>query len=232
MNPLGNLKLEAENNSWSHAYLFIGRGDSKVEEIIQFIAEKKEAAKDDISIIAPEETSGKAGEIKIDQIRKLIHATSLSPRGKTRIGVIVNSERLNQSSGNILLKSLEEPNKSVIFVLFASKDCVLPTIKSRCRVVYFGFEENTISHQDLFLPEIYKGFFAASKKIEDVIKNNQINSLLDELRRRLEKKMIETKEADYAGALFEVEEARKRISANANQRLTLENLVLKLEKKI
>ncbi len=52
--------------------------------------------------------------------------------GKKIIALIDNAEALSQESGNALLKTLEEPNESVVIILIAS-GAVLSTIVSRCQ---------------------------------------------------------------------------------------------------
>lgn len=60
-------------------------------------------------------------------------------RSQRRVFVIRDAEGLNGSSGNSLLKTLEEPPSYACFLLTASSTAaVLPTIVSRCQIVNFG----------------------------------------------------------------------------------------------
>ncbi|MGL5830354.1 MAG: DNA polymerase III subunit delta', partial [Angustibacter sp.] len=53
-----------------------------------------------------------------------------------RVVAIEDADRLNESSGNALLKAIEEPTARTIWLLCApSSDDVLVTIRSRCRAV-------------------------------------------------------------------------------------------------
>ncbi|MFM7322889.1 MAG: ATP-binding protein [Armatimonadota bacterium] len=57
---------------------------------------------------------------------------------KQRFYVIERAETMNEESANSLLKALEEPPSYVRFILCApSQDAVLPTVRSRCRLVRF-----------------------------------------------------------------------------------------------
>ncbi|MGH6624227.1 MAG: DNA polymerase III subunit delta' [Burkholderiaceae bacterium] len=91
---------------------------------------------DPIETAAP--ASSKRGkpsrEIKIDQVRELADfLTTTTHRGGLRVVVLVPAEALNASSANALLKMLEEPPASSVFLLVADDlDAVLPTIRSRC----------------------------------------------------------------------------------------------------
>ena len=59
--------------------------------------------------------------------------------GRKRVFILKDAEGLNESSGNSLLKTLEEPPSYAHFLLTAtSTSAVLPTIASRCQVVRFG----------------------------------------------------------------------------------------------
>jgi DNA polymerase-3 subunit delta' len=56
--------------------------------------------------------------------------------GRSKVYVIVNAEELAEDAGNRLLKTLEEPPPSVVFLLTAvERGAVLPTIASRCQEI-------------------------------------------------------------------------------------------------
>lgn len=85
-------------------------------------------------------------DIRVDQIRSMEpwfnHATH---RGGWRVAVIYPAEALTTISGNSLLKVLEEPPASTVFLLVAdAPDRLLPTLLSRCRRLAFP----TPSHAD------------------------------------------------------------------------------------
>ncbi len=71
--------------------------------------------------------------IDIEQIRTLItNINKSSFNDKPRIILIDNTEYLNKSSVNALLKSLEEPNKNTYFILINNQQKLLKTLTSRC----------------------------------------------------------------------------------------------------
>jgi DNA polymerase-3 subunit delta' len=74
-------------------------------------------------------------EIKIDQIRALADFMNVSThRSGMRVIVLYPAEALNTAAANSLLKMLEEPPPSTMFLLVTnSLDRLLPTILSRCR---------------------------------------------------------------------------------------------------
>jgi DNA polymerase-3 subunit delta' len=86
----------------------------------------------DVSLIATEHV-----QLRVDDVRPLIQTAQRSPSaGRWRVIVIEDADRLNDSSGNVLLKAIEEPPPRTVWLLCApSADDVLVTIRSRCRRV-------------------------------------------------------------------------------------------------
>jgi len=73
----------------------------------------------------------------VDQMRGLVPAVQSRPTtGRARVIIIEDADRLTDSAANVLLKPLEEPGALTVLVLCAPAVIdVLPTIRSRCRVV-------------------------------------------------------------------------------------------------
>lgn len=76
-------------------------------------------------------------QIRIDQVRELDDFLNVgSHRGMGRVIVITPAEAMNSATANALLKVLEEPNPSTLFLLVSNTSKrLLPTIRSRCRCV-------------------------------------------------------------------------------------------------
>jgi DNA polymerase-3 subunit delta' len=75
--------------------------------------------------------------IKVDQVRDLQKELAYRPYEAPRKACIIDgADRFNPSSGNSLLKTLEEPPGNAIIILLCSNaDAVLPTIRSRCQLI-------------------------------------------------------------------------------------------------
>jgi DNA polymerase-3 subunit delta' len=73
--------------------------------------------------------------IGIDQIKEVQHAASLPPfEGKHKVFIIDGAELLSTDAANCLLKTLEEPEPNVTFILLTTNDrLLLPTVVSRCQ---------------------------------------------------------------------------------------------------
>ena len=78
--------------------------------------------------------------IKVDQVRALQKDLAYRPYEAARKACIIDgADRFNPSSGNSLLKTLEEPPGNALIILLASTaDAVLPTIRSRCQQIPFS----------------------------------------------------------------------------------------------
>ena len=71
--------------------------------------------------------------IDINQIRELIDFCNKSSfNDKPRFILIDNFELMNLNSSNALLKTLEEPNDNIYFIIINNSQKIFPTIKSRC----------------------------------------------------------------------------------------------------
>lgn len=77
--------------------------------------------------------------IKIDQVRELQKELSYRPfEAPKKACIIDGADKLNLSSGNALLKTLEEPPGDAIMILIApERSAVLQTILSRCQALSF-----------------------------------------------------------------------------------------------
>jgi DNA polymerase-3 subunit delta' len=77
--------------------------------------------------------------IKIEQIRALQAALSLTAwSGSRKIILIDRADRLNMEAANCLLKTLEEPpHASLLILISASPEDLLPTLRSRCHIIRF-----------------------------------------------------------------------------------------------
>lgn len=136
----------------AHAYLFSGiEGCGKRKTALAFVQAvfcgKDEACgvcsscrkvangqHPDLHILEPD-----GAFIKIDQVRELQKELSYRAfEAPKKACIIDGAEKLNQSSGNALLKTLEEPPGDALMILIApERSAVLQTILSRCQALHF-----------------------------------------------------------------------------------------------
>jgi DNA polymerase-3 subunit delta' len=83
---------------------------------------------------------GDSGSIKIDQVRDAIDRAAYRPfEGRRRVVIVDVADALVGEAQNALLKTLEEPPPSSVFVLVTSRpDLLLPTVRSRGHRLRFG----------------------------------------------------------------------------------------------
>ena len=86
----------------------------------------------DVTVVATEGVF-----IRAETARPLVELAQRSPaQGRYRVIIIEDADRLNDTSGNALLKAIEEPAGRTVWLLCApSQEDVLVTIRSRCRSV-------------------------------------------------------------------------------------------------
>lgn len=75
--------------------------------------------------------------IGVKETRDLVRRAQLSPAGgRWQVIVMEDADRLTEGAGNVLLKAVEEPAPRTVWLLCApSLEDVLPTIRSRCRLL-------------------------------------------------------------------------------------------------
>ena len=107
-------------------------------------------------------TDAKTGKIKndltVDEVRRLGDFYSRhAGEGGTRIAIIDSADDLNRNAANALLKTLEEPPPDSLLILIAHKPrALLPTIRSRCRLLVMPplSEADTLSALKLVAPDL------------------------------------------------------------------------------
>jgi DNA polymerase-3 subunit delta' len=80
-----------------------------------------------------------ARSIRVGQIREMQRRLTTRPTLGERRAIIINpADDMETASANALLKSLEEPPRGTFFILVTHRPArLLPTIRSRCRVLRF-----------------------------------------------------------------------------------------------
>ena len=141
----------------AHAYLFLGPRDAGQEAVARTLAQALnclEQAHDacgrcdscrriaagqhpDIHWVRPE---SKSRRITVDQLREFEQAVNFkAAAARVKVGIVVDADCLNEEASNAFLKTLEEPPaQTIIILLTAEPQRLLPTILSRCLRIAFG----------------------------------------------------------------------------------------------
>lgn len=144
-----------ERGRLAHAFLISGAHGSGKENlaarIIQLVNGSAEAAGFDlfgepvvvetpplddlesgwIRVVRPRMKSRRIGVDEIRDLEQTLHLAA--PGGACKVGVITEADRMNDQAANAFLKTLEEPPQNTLLLLLtANPQRLLPTILSRC----------------------------------------------------------------------------------------------------
>ncbi|MBR6779112.1 MAG: hypothetical protein IKM43_03100 [Clostridia bacterium] len=97
--------------------------------------------------------------IKVEDANFIINKLNTTPiSSDKKIIVILNADRMNETAQNKLLKSLEEPNPSTLFILTTTiMDKILPTILSRVNKMYvpkLSFDDKVVLSKELLAQHV------------------------------------------------------------------------------
>jgi DNA polymerase-3 subunit delta' len=146
------------NNKNSHAFLFVTNNIEKcAADVIDIIKNVNciNHGNDGCNICSTIESSTNPDvirivpdgrEIKVDSIASLIASFSTKPLiNKYSMYVIEEADKLNMSSSNKILKFLEEPEENIVgFFITEKLQGILPTIRSRCEIINYKYENSSL----------------------------------------------------------------------------------------
>ncbi len=205
------LRHSLERGRLAHAYLFTGVRGAGKEDVARTLAqalnclEKENDAcgkcdscrriatgnHPDIHWVRPE---SKSRRITVDQLREFERAVNLrAANARVKIGIIADAECLNEEASNAFLKTLEEPPaQTIIILLTAEPQRLLPTILSRCLRIGFGPVANSVSpYRAQVLPVLAK--FAEARGVAGAY---QLLAALTGLLQQLKEQTKQTAEAE------------------------------------
>lgn len=98
----------------------------------------------DFKVIQPEDNSR---NIKIDQIRALNEWAQEKPRiARKKLAIFHPADALNLQAANALLKTLEEPTPSTLFILITTHpQRLLSTLRSRCHIIRYSTDDHLLA---------------------------------------------------------------------------------------
>jgi DNA polymerase-3 subunit delta' len=141
--------LEGDVKQPSHAYLFVGPGSVGKATVARLFAARILCGDDergvrralagnhpDLVLVEPD---GRAA-LTVDRARETVARSVLTPvEASRKVFVFEEAGAMNDEAANALLKTLEEPSATTMFVLVAeSLDDLPATVSSRSRTAFFG----------------------------------------------------------------------------------------------
>ena len=135
--PVQAIMRALEKGRLAHALLLHGESLEALEEVSMLLAEvllgnaEKPALHPDFFALRP---SNKMRQIGIGDTRRLIRRIQHSPyQADRKVAVVFEVDRMNKSSANAFLKTLEEPPADTTILLLSTRPYdLLDTIRSRC----------------------------------------------------------------------------------------------------
>ena len=170
-------------------------------------------------------------KLGIEQARKIKTHLSLKPySAKGRVVILENASGLTSDAQNALLKILEEPPLNAVLILTADSDSsFLPTLLSRCRIIYLedsSNPDNTSAEEEF--NDIEKLIQSSSEvKFEYIEKLKNKDEFLSSLIRYFHKRL--PLDVEFSKELLQAEQWRK---SNVNIRAILEYLMLVMPTKV
>lgn len=174
--------------------------------------------------------------IGIENVKKLQKEMMYKPFQESKqVAIIYHSQMLTHEAQNSLLKSLEESSDYSIYILCVDNEKnLLPTIRSRSRIVYtqiIGDQEND-SITDIFEKDLVTQFSQIEKfsetrdSAQDFI-NAVENGIKAKFETNIKNGSIDGSKKNLE-ALKIVQKSREKITGNCNRRLTLESMIVQL----
>lgn len=127
----------------------------------------------DVIVLQP----GDSGTIKIEDVRDVVQKAGYRPfEARRRVVIIDEADALVPAAQNALLKTLEEPPSSSVFILVSSRpDSLLPTVLSRCPRLRF----HELSPEDVAAALIRNGKKDVEAHAIAALANGSVGAALD-----------------------------------------------------
>ncbi len=135
---------------------------------------EKQGLAPDVMFVDIEESKKK---IAIDQIRLLKQMAYLRPMtSRTRVFIVQGADAMSEDASNSILKVLEEPPPASTLILVTERPhLVLPTIRSRCRILEFSL----VAREEIVRALVAAGQPADRAKLLAFLANGSMESALE-----------------------------------------------------
>lgn len=218
----------------SQAHLITGGNDKsrwkKILEIYNTVKPNQDPGTNPDTQILTTETT-----LKIEDIRNLSHLLSLKPyHTPPKTAIVIQTEKLTLEAQGAFLKLLEEPPGETVFILAVDNlENLLPTMVSRCRLIYLPAElkidlsEKEIKENRDSLETILKSSAGERIKFTEKMKSREEAQNFCQIQLFLwRERLLKNHNLETVAVIREIQKTLDYLSANVNPRLTVENLLL------
>lgn len=215
----------------TQSILIVSKDENQIQKFLDKTFAENKIDRFDITTLEQE------GTIGIEDVRILQKNISLKPLKSPKKAVLIkNSENITIEAQNALLKTLEEPPPNTIVILASkTKETLLPTVLSRCRIVNLtskdlktAINKNLLEElQELVTSDMGQRLVFAQNLSKD--KNEAVLWLENMIKTAREKLLKDNKNLSLLKIIKKLQKTHFVLSTtNTNPRLTLENLLLNL----
>ena len=195
---------------------------------------------EDLQVIRPE----KRKSVSIEQIRNMQKRLMIKPFGERNIVLIEAGDQINDIAQNGLLKTLEEPpGDTIIMILCENAENLIPTVRSRCNILYINEDESVRSEEIrekarefINLAGDGAAYYRLKALIDDLDKSDDdVYSFIDISEEICHERLFMR---DDKGMPFEhektgraigaLEEARRKLERGLTRRYVMKDLLLKI----
>ena len=184
-------RLSMETNALSHAYLFYSKDKILNENMAELFAMKVfcenngpcfecDACKKMLLNKNPDFIVLDKPSILVDDVSKILEDAELKPMiFDYKIILIKNAEVINEIAQNKLLKTLEEPNRSTIFIMTTTnEDKLLATLKSRVKKHYLSIGDLDKIKDELVMSGVNTKYITEEFSITEMVDNSNNSDYL------------------------------------------------------
>ena len=248
------LKSHVAHARVAHTYLFTGRQQGKADLVRDFaralLCEKKRSFEEcdrgrcrkisngnhpDVRWVG-QDTEERS--IKIETVREMLAWANLKPyEADWKVFIFMDAERLTAEAQNALLKTLEEPPKQTVFCLLTgSRSHLFETIQSRSFEIRLRPQESEseTSTSAIVLAGVGEKDWLDFLEAYQTSPREELKPFLDSLMQYFRNQILRSEDSLKTPPLLEaidaVYETKEALQGNANQKLAMTHLTMRLER--
>ena len=185
-------KLNSEAKNLSHAYLFYSQDkllNNDIAELfsIKFFCENNqpcfncEACKRNLLYKNPDMIIIDKDSVNVEDVSKILDSSNYKPMIYShKVVIIKNAENVNEIAQNKLLKILEEPVNSLVFIFTTTnEDKLLTTVRSRLKKVYLSFTDVQNVKDELINNHVNSNLINSAFSLTEMLENSNNSEFTD-----------------------------------------------------